>query len=102
MSEWLPYPRDRKIMKKEDYSVIVPAGHDETKNGMPLFCDICSFSFSTDDEKSYEMFGCCSSCADMWAYSHKNEWKQGWRPSEDQIKNVIQKRIFVDGNIRFE
>lgn len=100
---WQPYPRNRKIAKKEGYVVIVPENYEENTRQMPLFCGVCRFRFSSrEDEKSYEMFKCCSLCADTWAYSHRQEWEKGWRPSLEQIEKVIEKRIFVNENIRFE
>lgn len=102
--EWQPYPKDRKICHREDYVVIVPSSYDENeRQNMPLFCDVCGIRFGRkEDEMTYKKFGCCSPCADTWAYSNKEKWEAGWRPTIEIIKNVIAKRSFVDSNIVLE
>lgn len=103
MKEWQTYPRNRKIRYKSNYAIIVPDSFDEKNVGMPLFCDVCKISFSNkEDEKTYKAFKCCSSCADTWAYSHKEEWLKGWRPESNKIKIAIQKRLFMNPCIIFE
>ena len=100
--DWKSYTNNRLIQKFDGYFVIVPEGYLGSKT-MPLFCDVCSIRFcSVEDEKSYDEFECCSSCADTWAYSKKSEWKNGWRPSKEQVENSIERRIFVNQTIRFE
>lgn len=102
--EWQPYPNDRKICHKEDYSVIVPSSYEEDKGqNMPLFCGVCGIRFGhKEDEVAYKKFGCCSPCADSWAYSNSEKWSTGWRPAPDIVKIVSEKRSFVDPNIVFE
>ena len=84
--------------------MIVPETYDETvRNNMPLFCEVCQIRFGhKNDELTYKKFKCCSSCADTWAYSNKEKWENGWRPTKDMIKIVVDKRSFVDPNIIFE
>jgi hypothetical protein len=99
---WSPYTRNRKIKICEDYSVIIPENFDEKKY-TPIFCDVCEIRYSTkDDEESHKKFGCCSTCADTWAYSHKVEWEKGWRPTKNQIEISVQNRQFVSKVIQFE
>lgn len=102
MKDWLPYPRNRKYLKKDGYTIVVP--NDYAGNaGMPMFCDVCELRFiNKEDEKSYKKFKCCSSCADMWAFSHAAEWKNGWRPSKEQIEENVRKRSFVNPSLAFE
>ena len=103
MSNWKPYPKNRKICERQNYVLIVPENFDETKKNMPLFCDVCQIRFnSKDDEKAYDKFKCCAVCADNWAYSHKDAWLNGWRPDEGKIKKSIEKRIFANPIIVFE
>jgi hypothetical protein len=102
MTDWEAYPRGRKIFKKNHYVVIVP-DYFEEKNVMPLFCDVCQISFSNkEDEKTYKLFKCCVSCADMWAYSNKEKWIKGWRPESNKIKKAVEKRFFTNPHIVFE
>ena len=102
MEDWKIYPNNRKFVHRESYILIVPNDYDKPKN-MPLFCDVCEIRFANkEDEKTYKSFGCCSSCADTWAYSHKEMWKEGWRPSKQQIEESVRKRCFVNPKIAFE
>ena len=102
MSDWKSYPKNRKILDKDGYSIIVPSTFVKL-NDIPLFCDVCQISFNNkEDEKTYKLFKCCSSCADTWAYSHKQEWLNGWRPEKEKIKKAVEKRIFINSNIVFE
>lgn len=102
MSDWRPYPKDRKIKIFETHVIIVPKDHD-SDSFMPLFCKVCDFRFLTkDDENAYRQFQCCSSCADTWAYSNKTRWEEGWRPSAEQIAEKVQKRLFANDQIQFE
>lgn len=101
MNESKRYPGGRSILYKEGYALILPESYKDDK--MPLFCEVCEISFSRqEDEKSYKLFKCCSTCADTWAYSHRQDWEKGWRPSQEQIKVATQKRLFVNPNIVFE
>lgn len=103
MRDWKPYPRNRKIFYEDGYALIVPENFEQHKNSMPLFCEVCGFRFaSKQDERTYEKFKCCSSCADAWAYSNKDKWEAGWRPSQEQIKPVIEKRSIVNPDLVFE
>lgn len=101
MSIWESYFGERKIKRCEGYVVIVPETEKYSK--IPLFCDVCEIRlFSKEDEDAYKKFECCSVCADTWAYSRKEEWLRGWRPTKEQIGAVVQKRIFIDKSISFE
>lgn len=100
--EWSSYPGDRKAFELEDHVVIVPKDFDLSKIGMGIFCDVCELSFSSpEDNKEYKKFGCCSSCANTWAYSYREKWMDGWRPSSEQVKTSVQKRIFANKDIAF-
>lgn len=102
IDEWKPYPKNRKIKFNKTYAVILPEEHSGI-NGIPLFCEVCKIRYGhKDDEISHEKFGCCTSCADTWAYSNAEKWKSGWRPTEEMIKIIVDKRSFIDSNITFE
>jgi hypothetical protein len=101
--KWQEYPRNRKISYRGDHVVIIPESRENSSNNMSLFCDVCHIRFARkEDEKSYQMFECCSSCADTWAYSNSEKWKNGWRPSQEQIKIAVDKRYFVNPELVFE
>lgn len=103
--QWNDYPHDRKVCDKGDYVVIVPSTHLEKSVGdvIPIFCGVCGIRFGNKgDEETYKKFSCCSPCADKWAYSNKEKWLNGWRPTQEEIKISVAKRSFVDPNIVFE
>ena len=102
--KWQPYPNKRKIFKKQKYCVIVPEDYNATSiKIMPLFCPVCDFRFSSvQDESAYKKFECCNFCADTWAYANSEQWKKGWRPSTEQLKNSMQRRSVINRHIRFE
>lgn len=102
MSEWTAYPRRRKVSVRGDRIVIVPENYSFGAC-MSLFCDVCGIRYrSKDDEKTYKEFGCCVPCADTWAYSHREDWAKGWRPSPEQVKAAIERRSLVDSSLVFE
>lgn len=83
--------------------MIVPESYSEDAKRMSLFCDVCGIRFrSREDEATYKEFGCCVPCADTWAYSHRDEWMNGWRPSSGQVKSSIESRSLADSSVVFE
>jgi len=85
-----PYLKDRLIERHENYVVIVPKDVNPT---MPLACPVCDYLFcSKEDEDSYEEFYCCDFCSMTWAYSHRKQWEEGWRPSESEVKEKMSER----------
>ena len=103
MNDWKPYPKNRKIIDRGDYMLIVPESFKSETRKMPVFCGVCGIRFANkEEEKSYKKFQCCSSCADTWAYSHKEAWDNGWRPSIDQVKVSVEKRSITNLDIIFE
>lgn len=103
MNDWKPYPRNRKIVQREGYVLIVPEDMSLSKMDMPLFCEVCQICFSNkEDKNAYKQFKCCSACADDWAYSHKEKWLNGWRPDADKIKKIVENRVFINSSVLFE
>lgn len=92
MSERRPYLKDRLIEDRpEGFVVIVPA---EYEPAIPLSCLICDHVMrSRDDESAYHDFGCCDRCARLWAQPRRQAWKDGWRPSTEQVKTAEVERV---------
>lgn len=80
-----PYLKDRLIEDHpEGFVVIVPV---DAEPPIPLSCQICFHVMRTrDDEVAYREFGCCDRCARLWAQPRRQVWKDGWRPSSEQVK----------------
>jgi hypothetical protein len=87
---------DRVVVQKNTFLAITPAKLDDY---MPLACPVCDTLMCLDDAHTWEEFSCCSQCANAWAYLRKEEWKTGWRPSPDVIKDVCSLRPKLRVNI---
>lgn len=81
---------DRMMIKKDHYVVVLP-NNDE--GFVPICCDICGNLYrNIDDELSHYEFGCCDLCSQQFARPRAQDWKIGWRPSQDTINEVLNKR----------
>jgi len=88
---WKPYLNDRLIAEHpEGFYVIKPVDYVMTAD--PLFCPVCDgIMRGAFDDEAYKRFSCCDKCANSWAYPNVEKWKQGWRPSSDEIRNNCSK-----------
>jgi len=79
-----PYLKDRLIEERpEGFVVIVPI---DAPAPIPLACPLCDHVMrSREDEIGHHDFGCCDRCARTWAHPRRQAWKDGWRPTSDQI-----------------
>lgn len=85
MINWKSYLGNRLIAEKEGFFVIVPKDRDDS---IPLFCELCEGIMRSElDEESHKKFNCCDSCATFWAYPNKEKWKEGWRPTSEEVMN---------------
>jgi hypothetical protein len=68
----------------------------EQSPGIPLFCPLCKFCMRTyDDRTSYETKECCYKCALTFADSRLEQWKDGWRPTTEEIQEEVDKRLSI-------
>lgn len=94
-----PYFRDRLIEDRpEGFVVIVPTVTEQT---VPMSCPTCNRLLRTrDDETSWRELACCERCALIWAQPRLGAWKDGWRPSVEQVNqsngNGLQMSITFD------
>lgn len=91
VGDWKPYLNDRLIREDQTgFFVIVPEGAEPP---VPLSCSVCSrLMRSRDDEAAHHEFGCCHLCALQWAHPRRKEWKDGWRPDEEQVRVAVEQR----------
>ena len=83
MSEWKKYLDDRLIKQCDGFVVIKPA---DAGHPVPLSCPLCDTMMrSRDDEEAYYEFSCCHFCALTWAHPRRLAWKDGWRPTSDEV-----------------
>lgn len=63
-------------------------------NSMPFFCEVCEFPHDLNRDWMYfEKFGMCQECATTLVESRQEEWKNGWRPTKDQIDMYVNERM---------
>lgn len=57
---------------------------------VPSWCPICQ-SFMKDNKSvnTYYNAGCCIHCFIQFVEGREARWKAGWRPSDDEIKVLI-------------
>lgn len=87
-----PYLKDRLIEERpEGFVVIVPVGAEPP---VPLACPICDHVlYGRDDETSSMEFSCCDRCARLWAHARRKDWKDGWRPTAEQVSAAEADRM---------
>lgn len=90
--EWKEYIGDRLIKQhRSGFFIIKPKN---VQRCQPLFCPICELVMNEIyDEAAWEKFDCCDTCANTWAYSNKDKWEKGWRPSQEQVKLHLEKYL---------
>jgi hypothetical protein len=60
----------------------------------PLCCPVCDVVMRTrEDDISYREFQFCERCTVLWAFAHREEWKNGWRPSRLEIDDANVARL---------
>lgn len=58
---------------------------------VPLFCPVCKMVMSSNDDYIYyKKYTACSACSITYAESNRQKWKDGWRPTKQEIKNDIR------------
>ena len=59
-------------------------------NKIPIFCPMCDIMMGTgQDTEFFLTYGVCKDCSIMFAEPRKKKWKEGWRPSEKEIKEYL-------------
>jgi len=99
--EWTPLGSDRVFRKHQDgFLVIRPV--DDIDN-TPIECPVClMMMIDLDDSRAYSDYDCCHSCQTKWAEGfHREDWKNGWRPSVEDIEKEVLRRLSIPVTIRF-
>ena len=84
---------------KEGFFII----QEKSENDVPLICPVCDFFIGTDqDVFYYTQHKCCFECSIKWAEGHnKEKWKNGWRPSKEEISKEKSRRRKLITPLRF-
>jgi len=90
--KWKDISRDRRLaLHPDNFYVIVPEKQGEA---VPFACPVCEYPMRTaDDAASYREFTCCQACTHRWAQSRADDWKDGWRPAQEEIEEESLSRI---------
>ncbi len=60
--------------------------HDRT-------CPVCkTYSFSTRDDLYMNRFKCCFLCYIDFVEGTEQKWKDGWRPTDEQLESALGRR----------
>jgi hypothetical protein len=90
MDEWDEYYDGKLAMMRDGYVLVKPC---ETADIVPLACPVCDMLMSSrDDVDNYRQKSCCEKCAFKWADMYLSKWKDGWRPSKDEIEIEVLAR----------
>lgn len=60
---------------------------------VPLFCVVCGLpNLTPDDVISHRHDGCCLSCSIRWVDLNREKWKEGWRPTSEEVNLDVSRR----------
>ena len=82
----------------ENYKIVEASGakiiiENQLSNRIPLSCPMCKMLMrDRGDVIAYATFSCCRQCEMEIAYPNKERWLEGWRPSDDALSLLRQKR----------
>ena len=75
------------------FLIIRPAASINEKH-IPLECPVCSLLMRDySDVMSFNKWECCDECYITWANTSYNKWKDGWRPTSEDIDLARKKRL---------
>jgi hypothetical protein len=46
------------------------------------------------DDKSFEEYGCCEFCDTNIVRPNMKKWKEGWRPSNEEIEELVKSKFY--------
>jgi len=85
-----PYFSDRLIVDRKEYVVLFPSDVEV----VPLCCPVCTYVMrSKPDEEEFSKNKCCHDCAVKFAYPNIEKWKNGWRPTAEELVDCHDKKI---------
>lgn len=59
---------------------------------VPSWCPVCQLVMKgSKSTRSYYDFGCCINCQIEFVDGREQRWKDGWRPSPEQLASFVEK-----------
>ena len=56
-------------------------------------CPVCkTYSFSRTDDLYMNRFECCEHCYIFFVEHREDQWRNGWRPDDDQVKDSLRRK----------
>lgn len=72
---------------------------NKTNKKDKMFCSICNYPFiKKEDFEFSNSYSTCNECFLTFIEARKNEWRDGWRPDKQQIKEYILYRKSIIKN----
>jgi|APSaa5957512535_1039671.scaffolds.fasta_scaffold257066_2 hypothetical protein len=91
--EWKKGYKNRKYKFEGSHFLLIKNG-DFSNKSIPFDCPVCEILMrDRNDSIAFQIFECCRECMYDIAYPNKDRWEEGWRPSEEELKFVRQKRL---------
>lgn len=91
MADWKKMANGRKMIEHPaGFLMIVPEQHPPI---VPVECNVCGFLMKDFmDLVEHKRHECCYNCSLKWAQPNSVSWKNGWRPSEEEIMQETKRR----------
>ena len=90
---WQSGYKNRKYKKEGSDFLLIKTGNFDD-GIIPFDCPVCKVLMrDRNDSIAYQIFSCCRDCMYEIAYPNKAVWLDCWRPSEEELKFVRQKRL---------
>jgi hypothetical protein len=83
-------------MSRVNRQFVVIDKTDKKING--IFCHTCQFLIkSADDLITFKNWQTCHDCYLRFIEGRQQEWKDGWRPDDEKIKQIYEEksRLFI-------
>jgi len=85
----------KKYYEKNGIAIIIPESYTPSNTD----CDICGYAFRhQEDVIEHENHGCCIDCSLQFMQPNREKWKNGWRPSKEEVEKVIFNNINGENN----
>ena len=90
MNNWVKIDSEKEFIDKGNYIIVRPTGFRRTS---VFCCPVCKTMLrGIEDHNEYRKLGACKNCCDRWAYTDYEAWKSGWRPTEKEVFDELNKR----------
>jgi hypothetical protein len=84
--------QDKTRIQINGILVFLPNNY-EVKND--FFCNLCAYPMKDyQDDKSFEEYGCCEFCDTNIVRPNMKKWKEGWRPSNEEIEELVKSKFY--------